>query len=108
MAWAVAAPIIAQGLSTGFQAYMNYRAMIEDRKEARRTEALQIKFAEEETERQEKYQGRSYGLQKEGMAISKANQRLATSQSVLDGMSNMYKSNTTQAMNMMKFNQSRA
>ncbi len=105
---AFVAAAVGAVISGGFQAYMNHRAMIESRKEARRTEKLQKKFFEISRGDSNRQFARSTKLKETELAQSRAAQRVNTTQSIFGSMQGMFANNEQQGMNIMKFNQGRA
>lgn len=124
----VAAAFVAGGAAltgAGINAWMQYYGMKEARKESRRSEALQIKLAGEESEREESRFTRNFGLQERQLAASEKAQaenlglekrkvrgqesqsRVNNTQAILSNIMNLMGSNREQAMRIMQFNRGR-
>jgi hypothetical protein len=87
-------------VSTGVQLWFNNRAQQEARKEHKRSEALQIKFAERETRREESRFKKQFGLQQAG-------QNFEMTQRIMQNLRNMFESNRANSQQMMSFNRRR-
>ena len=89
----IAAGVIggASLLGAGMQAWFNSSAQDAAHRESRRSDKLRIKFAEEETERQEKRFDRTHGLQQAG-------QNFNMNQQINQNLMNMFESNREASM----------
>lgn len=79
--------------SAGIQAWFNADAQEQALKEHRRSERLQIKFAEAETEREEGRFSRKLGFEKERFEFQKGNAVVAQTQNQMNSMMNMFSNN---------------
>ena len=94
--------IVAGGalVGAGVTTWANLYASSQARREARRTEALNIKFAEEETGREESRFNRGLKLQQDDANFKRT-------QSVIDNITTMFQNNRQMTNQMMTHNRSR-
>ena len=100
-------PLLAAGiiggsslLSAGMQAWFNSSAQDAALRESRRSEKLRIKFAKEETEREEKRFNRTFGFQQAG-------QNFNMNQQINQNLMTMFESNREASMRISNHRRSR-
>lgn len=94
-------------VSAGIQAWFNNQAQEDALKEARRTEKLNIKFAEEQTKRDERRFARGFKLQEENLDLKKSQANINTTQSILSNMQGLMQSNRATSMQIGNYNRGR-
>jgi hypothetical protein len=87
-------------IGSGVSLWANSSAQSAALKEHRRAERLRVKFAKEESEREERRFSRTHALQKQG-------QNFNMIQSILNGTKSMFESNRANTHQIMSFNRSR-
>ncbi len=87
-------------VGTGVSLWYQNRAQAEAKKEHSRTEALNIKFAKEETKREDERFKKNFGL-------SQSTQNFNASQAILGNIQNLFESNRKGTNEMMTYNRTR-
>jgi len=100
---ALAAGAVVGGIGligTGITSWMSSRSEAKAREEHQRAQALQIKFAEEETKREEVHRARTHQL-------AKAGQNFNMMDSIVKNTQNMFMSNRAVTDNIIKYQKAR-
>jgi len=95
-------------IGTGVSIWSQSRALKQAQKEAKRTERLNIKFAEEESVREERRFARTMKLEEEALETQQAGQRFNQTQTILGNLTNMLNSNRAARNTFMQLQKQRA